>query len=467
MDIQQVPYEQPQVVPVPQPPKKSGGCTKPLIIVIIISLILCCTTSLFVGATLVFFADKGTQNQDDKTPAGETKSEDPKFDDVKVSVQVESIYNDNINPKTVNKLEVYELKLGLAALKLLQKTSWNGDKDAQLPISYSDFDQQLLKDAIADEKEDQEAFTIDNELLGLFTTSTAQQEIKDVIYAAHDEYIQYLKDKGVAQKYINEITTNTFPKQADRIYYHADNNPDSPYTAMSKYEGGNDYSKRQLDMYDIDVHLEFEMLRETKVLGEEPINDQEKVEHLKKIRNMAVRYLTYHEMTHVLQTAYVALNVDAAHKGDKSAYIYADKTLIDIDDQYYWEWGGKESLQMSNNRDISQESQADGIAFEMLTTVYNMSPKQKEVVWERLFGRFDDARDELNQIRTIAESNYPTLVVSDFGEPLADVFTNYPGTDASLLRKISKRLTRIPAYVGYMNPMLPQDTHKLWDAVKN
>jgi predicted YcjX-like family ATPase len=141
---------------------------------------------------------------------------------------------------------------------------------------------------------------------------------------------------------------------------------------------------------------------------------------------------------------------------------------MDVDDQYFWLWGGSESLQMSNNRDISQESQADGIAFEMLTTVYDMSSKQKEALWDRYFGRFDTTRDQLNEIKSIAESEYPDFAVSDLGDPLASIFNDYPnGTDASLLRKIAKRLSRIGPYIGYMNPMLPQDTHKLWDVVKN
>jgi len=382
------------------------------LVLVLLAFFSCCCVGTILGGMVILNADKGTNDQPENGDSpGTVISEDPKFDDIKVNVQVESIYNDSIPASTVEKLRVYEIDLGLEALKLLQGTNWDGDKDTPLPLSYSDFDQALLQEAIEDEKDDTQSLTIPDEMLGLFTTTTAQEEIMEVIESSYDEYLQYLAEKGVAQQYIDEIKNNAFPKTADRMHYHANNDPDSPFTSIDKYSGDSDYSKRELNMYDIDIYLHLQMLQDTKILGDTPSDEQDKVEYLKNLRNMGIRFLMYHEMTHVLQRAYITLHVDAEHKTDKSAWIYADKTLMDVDDQYFWLWGGSESLQMSNNRDISQESQADGIAFEMLTTVYDMSSKQKEALWDRYFGRFDTTRDQLNEIKSIAESEYPDFAV--------------------------------------------------------
>ena len=57
-------------------------------------------------------------------------------------------------------------------------------------------------------------------------------------------------------------------------------------------------------------------------------------------------------------------------------------------------------------------------------------------------------------------------VLQGRGDLLPDVMDQYPDEAGSnALWQVAVRLIALPAYVGYLNPMEPEDTPKFWEAL--
>lgn len=429
------------------------------------SSVLCCGSLFYISSQKA--DDNGIYTTETTTITGSKEETPSDFNSVDITSDVESVYDENISYERAERITLNELILGHEALDLLVQTSWSGDSNRPLPISSDDFEQAELDRIVNHEREKLKKLTIPDEFAELFHSSDAVADIESEMFSARDEYIDYMKAMGAAQKYIDEINNNALPADPDRITYHPDNNPDSPPSVTQKYSGSEDFSQREFNLYDIDIYNNVTIFERSNILGEAPaVGNNEWKEYYTTLRNMGIRLLMYHEMTHVLHRAYITLHVDDEHRTDKVAWIYANQTLVDVDDQYFWEWGGG-SLKMENNMDVSQESQAEGISFEVLTNVYDMSDVQKEALWDHIHGRLDDARVHLNEIRDITKTNYPNFSPDALGGMLAEAFRGYPNlSDRGVLQKTARKLGSLAPYVGYLNAMRPEDTHKFWDALE-
>jgi len=386
------------------------------------------------------------------------------------SIKIDSIFNENIKSPDPEQVNINEISLALDTLQLLKDTNWDGNKSTKLPISVSAYDQSKLKFYISNQKSKKDLLTIPKDLESVFISTESKAEIRNLMTSGRTEYLAYLKAKGVQDKYVDEISTNTLTDEQSRMEYVGVNDPNAAPTSAGGYivvNGVNDYSKTSVVVYAVDVYNVADLVCKSRILGELPTEQSAKIAYWKKCRDIAVRELTYHEMTHVLQRAYVTQHVSAAHKTDKSAYVYADKTLVDVDNQYFWKWGGKDIIAASNNRQVSQESQSEGISFEILTNVYNMSKSQKEALWAHLFGRLNTGKSNLNQIKTITESKYPNIAVDEIGTPVATVMKEYNKDGEDTLVSLTNKFAGFPAYIGYLNPMEPDDTGKFWNYLKS
>ncbi|KKQ36089.1 MAG: hypothetical protein US52_C0009G0011 [candidate division WS6 bacterium GW2011_GWA2_37_6] len=406
--------------------------------------------------------DKNNNTDNEQDTIIDTDNPDMDNDNTKLGeINIESIYNENIDSPEVLQVHVNEVSLALDTFKLLDKENWDGNIDEDLPIDASDYDQSKLAGYISNQEGKEDKLTIPSDLEDTFISSNSSKHINDLMKSARSEYLIYLKAKGTADKYINEIKANALPEKDSRMEYVAKNDPNAEPTSAGGYntddQGEKNYSQVNIVIYAVDVYNITDIICTSNILG---------ADDWEKCRDMAVRQLMYHEMTHVLQRAYVTLHVDEEHKKDKSAYVYADKILMDVDDQYFWEWGGSEIISDSNNRQISQESQAEGISFEVLTNVYNMSTVQKEALWSHLFGRLNIGRDNMEQIQQITEENWPKLHVDESGSSIAEVMRGYNKNGESTLVSLTNRLSAFPAYIGYFNPMEPEDTDKFWEFIK-
>jgi len=383
---------------------------------------------------------------------------------------IPSIYDETIPVTRAERITISEINLMLEAGQLLMETNWDGDKDTPLPLRPENFNQGNLQAYIEDEQADEQDFTIPAELESLYIGAEATTEIESLLLTAHGEYLAYLEAQGVLPLYLEEVR-RVLPATLERITYHPENDPTAPPTAVESLQISDerkDHSQAVMNLYPVDIFNGAGGLEEARLLGEPPTGANEYRTYHRQLRDMALRQLFWHEMTHVLQRAYVNLHVeDPAERTRKSSYLFATHTLFkDVDTQYHWKWGNG-FFADSNNKQVSDESQADGIAYEMLTTLYDMSDVQKAAVWDHQFGRLDKARQNLNEIRLLFEQNYPDFTPEEFGDLLAEVMSNYPQNEGRRqLTTIAFRLAAIPAYIGYLNPMEPDDTPKFWEALR-
>ncbi|MBN2002009.1 MAG: hypothetical protein JXA21_01525 [Anaerolineae bacterium] len=382
---------------------------------------------------------------------------------------VASLRNEDFTFVPAKRIMISEVELVLDAARLLVETNWDGDKETPLPIKVEDFDQAKLEAYIADETEDVQALIIPPDLEPLYISPEAAEELQQLIVQSRNEYLAYLTAKGGLQQYVDEID-NVMPADPKRMLYHPENVPDVPPTGTEGLVVGDDdkdYSRLQMNVYPADIYNRVGMLQKLGILGAEPTDADARMDYQRQLRDMSTRQLIYHEMTHAVQRAYINLHVPEEERTRKSAWIYATKALTNVDTRYHWLWGGGIFMDM-NNRHVSDESQADGISFEIFAAIYDMGPVQRDAVWDCFFGRLEGAQQSMEQIRALFEEHYPEFSLDEFGDPLAVVLDDYPDSQGrNVLKHLTFKFAGFPAYVGYFNPMLPQDTEKFWEALRN
>lgn len=391
----------------------------------------------------------------------------PRLDATAAVPSDDSIYDENIPPTRAERIVISEVYLLREALQLLIQKGWDGNPDNPLPLSAADFAPNHLQAYIADEARDDLSLTLPAELEPLYTSPEAAAEISALLLRARAEYLDYATHQGVLPLYLDEVNQRTLPSDPARLLYHPINDPNAPPTEVGPLTVGerDDFSQLVLNVYPVDIYNAVESLRKAKILGEEPSSAAERLAYNRRLRDMSVRYLVYHEMTHVLQRAYVTVHTPEEYRTDKAAWIYASQTLIDVDTQYHWKWGGH--FADMNNRHVSDESQAEGLSFVVLAAHYNMSPQQQAAAWDHLFGRLADSQAALDEAREMFDRYFPDYAPDEFGSLLSSAMESYPDSAGRYtLMQICWRLSNLPAYVGYLHPMLPQDTAKFWAALR-
>ncbi len=430
-------------------------------LVIIIGIILFTT---YLGRETSLKDSENTYLDQDNNSNSNQKIE---FESSNYQSEIESIYNENITANKSKQVQINELYLTLDVLSAMKGKGWNGDKDTPLPISGNDLSVSKLSNYVENERSKEGLLTIPSEMEDLFIRKESAKEIEQIILSSYNEYLDYLTSRGTLEKYITEFK-NVLPANLERITYFPVNDPSSPPTAtesLRKEDGEKDYSKLVMSVYAVDIYNYFTNVIDSEILGSEPTNENAKQDYLIANRNIALRQLMYHEFTHVLQQTYVNIYSSAEDLGKKSGWAEADKRLMDVDDQYFWKWGNREAFQLSNNRQIANESQAEGISFEVLTEVYNMSSQQKAALWEFAFGRLSNMQSVLEKVKDEFQTSYPNFSPDEFGNLMADIFSDYSGPNGYELKRISFKIAALPIYIGYINPMLPEDTIKIWDAL--
>ncbi len=279
--------------------------------------------------------------------------------------------------------------------------------------------------------------------------------------------MDYLSEKGVAQKYIDEIKEQTLP--IERITYHAENNPNSDWSRtealLLEEEITKDYRKLVMHIYPVDIYNRVRILNNSRIFG----NPSEDIEYKKTVRDAALRLLTYHEMTHVLQQAYINVHLPSEYDKPsiKSLWDKADKNLVGVHStEFFWDWGN-EVYAASNNHTASDESQAEGVAWEVMVDTYSLSDTQGQALWDHYLGRLYNEMQNLEEIRRIFESEFPDYNPDEFYTQLKPLAAEYSGVGSRTLEGIAGRLIALPAYVGYLNPMQPEDAEGLWNTLKS
>jgi len=447
-------------------PAKSGrsGC---LWIAIIVIVLFGCVAVAAVGVWLL--AQQGNKSDTPGTSSGPTAT--PGFTNnptTPVNLGLPSLRRESISTKPSRQTQLSEVELVVESLKLLQQRNWNGsNRDEKLQAS--DFPQSTWDRWKATQEQRRAGLTIPDSVLDLYTSPQAQTEIKAEAMKIRQEYLDFIKARGVNQRYIDEINQRVLPTDSSRYLFHFENNLESAPTSVEGISVGRDkdFMKLQMHLSVIDFNNGARVFRESGILGtpqETPHSDQALE---KQLRALGMRWYIYHEMTHVLQRAYINIHADPKYANSLEPYDDPRKTTMIAADTYFWKWGQKDPWDAAaQNYDIASESQAEGISFEALTTGYDLSVAQKNAAWEHMFGRLKTVQGQLNQARSTFESKYPDYFPHDFDNYLSNTLEPGAGANADLVFSLTLRLGIMSSYVGYSNPMLPQDTGKFWAIFK-
>lgn len=461
-------------------PTKSTSLKWIVVLLIILILSCICFFCSWMGINSYFESHISVSNNKDQDIIQPTQSEKDTLPNVIDSTpstnhsenyksEIESIYNENIVFEKAERVELSELEMALDILEILDKKNWKEKSD--FDISINDFDSSRITRFQNRQDTRNEGLTIPGDLLGIYSSSTAQKEIKDLTFQIRQEYLDYLEFKGVNKKYIDEINNNILPEDLERFTFVFKNSADATKTMVEAFrgeDGKKDFGKYHMSISVIDFHNGARLFRNSNILDTKPKISSEIELYEKQLRDLSMRWYIYHEMTHVLQRSFMNLHAAEGMADTLIPYREETDTLMYTSKNLYWHWG-EDDYQYSkkNNLEATSESQSEGISFEILANMYNMSKTQQEATWEHLFGRMNNAQTHLDSIQEITEKNFPNYDPSDLGSDLIKSLKNEPlSEEKKLLTNLSLRLGGMPAYVGYMNPMKPEDTSKFWDALK-
>lgn len=321
-----------------------------------------------------------------------------------------------------------------------------------------------IKSILNDESKKFAKLLINKDYEDLLLTQQAKKEILEEIIQARQEFLDYMKLKGVLKKYLDEFDY-VLPANFNVIRYHLIDDsrlPGASVDALKINEVESDPSRQQLDMYPGGISYRMDIFRISNILGKEPVENNKKIEYFNKLRSLAIRHLLFHEFIHTMQLVYV--NVNVKNPKDKGNWYVATRSPYDFDSTYYWQWNLGDVLDKLNNEIVAKESQAEGVSFLATIEILNFSDIQAEILWEHYFGRYENAKVYLNNIGNYLKTSQSSI--EDFVNLVVDLVENYQGSleDKSNLRKIVLKLNNIHAYVGYLNPMdLDRVESHFWD----
>lgn len=384
------------------------------------------------------------------------------------------VYNDQVTFRTKDKLFLPELDFMKKILEASYRKGWKGNDTDRLPATINDITQSDIDRYKSTLKNGDEIITMPADYVQYYTGTTSEKEILGIIASARNEYINYLKSKGIAQKYISEFETNTFPADSNRIHYYPEYDANAPTSETRAYRENEtvvngDFSRLEYLLYAIDPYNHARLYTEAGLLGGLPNDSVKKAEYIKLVRDMGVRWITYHEMTHVLQRAVDTVNSPEKYKHDKVAWNFASKSLVTIGKQNFKNWGSKTHNDTSN-REIAMESQADGVAYEVFTHVYRFSTVQKQLVYEFEVNRLHDAAKMYDEIFDIFNRNYPTYNPQDFPYKISDSVVSsltMSGEPHTSLYRLVKKMYGLGPYGGYLHPLSESELVEFWNFLKS
>ena len=481
---------------VPQPPKKSSFFNFGLVLIVLALLVLTgYAYKRAVGMIANLTVDENIVTKDTGYVPGEpTKDESPVNDiePVQNSVPAEApgtvaligtsvgqdrlgdIYNDKVEFKKLDKTYIAEAYWLNFVLQKANSNGWSGKGSDVLPVAKSDIPESLITKLGVEEKRRVEAFNIPVDVQKYYYSETSGKEISETIVRAREEFVNFLKTKGVSMKYIDEINNNALPNDGTRLFYSKSNGIDVSTVAeglIDKEGKVSDYSKRQVTFQSPSFYGATRRLVEVGILGTvPPVGSAEYEAYYKKVMQLAIRYSAFHEFGHVLQRVVDTVNSREDKKTLKSAWVYGTKSMWKVDNNHYLKWSNLETINDSMNITTSKESQTEGISYDALTTNIRMSDGQKKLLWEVLFGRVSDSRDEFDAAMQVLQKNNQDFDISDIQHKVyTDVISKFtPGEpDSKTLYSVNKRLADLPAYQGYFHPRELKDMPKLWDYLKD
>jgi hypothetical protein len=366
---------------------------------------------------------------------------------------------------TAGQIVLNELHLMWLALDALEARQWNGKWGDPLPIVAADIDARALRRMAADEDRKDRELTIPAEWEDLFVGEAAQAEVQAEILAARAEYVAFLDERGVLPAYLAELE-RVLPGDPRRMIYVGDNDPQARPTAteplvVDEATQDQDHSRLLLKVHGVDLWNGSDMCREAQLLGPPPAAADALRAWHRDCRDLGLRQTVYHELTHALQRAYVNQHLPPEERDRRASWSDASKALYQLERAFFWRWGDHDAIAAVANHALADERQADGVSFQVLVRACGLSAAQAAATWDRWFGRLSDARDLLLRIRDRFDRQWPDYPADDFGSALFDIFPI--GSGAATM---SLKLAALPAYVGYLQPLRPEESDAFWQALR-
>ncbi len=368
---------------------------------------------------------------------------------------VGSIYNDisSINrAKIANSPDVETVTMFYAALG-------KGGKVAEAKL-ISQPDEETLLSIINTDKDNNELQTVPPELKNIYLGTEVSKEIANTLVSCRKEYADYLNFRGVNSRYIEKLD-EIFPTDLSTFEYDDSNDPKKNSIAYVK---NLDNGKKQFVISAVHIYFGSIMYKRSGVLDHLKATSPESYE--KAVRNFSIRKTCYHEFTHILQES-----VRQVNKGSgKYAYFAKGQTLESATPTLQKFFDSKNILATLQTEEAIAEAQAEGLSFEMLGEVYNLSPSQKKALWDHEFGRLVLNRERINKIAGDFKNDFADGDLIDLSNRLSELAFDLTGPKLSFADKkqISKLVNGgfIP-WLGYLNPTTKAEDNKMFEFLKD
>lgn len=360
--------------------------------------------------------------------------------------------------KTLAKADLPEMRL----LEKLSEHIQRNKSQSEIEISVNDLGKSFLDNLISLERQSAKEREMPAELNSLFTSSQAESEANALLLKSLNEYVAYLESIDINTEYIEELTGNTLSKDNSRIFYSVSNDA----SEAKKLDLDSNFSQFSIFVTSSQAYRVFSFLKDAGIFADDS------KENDKKIRDLAIRIIGYHEFTHALQRAYATVNLPEEQKENKSymsTLVQLGKDLMRADDDKWNIKWGPEYAWLSSNEMVSEERQADAIGFEAIIFNYKMTSEQVSAVEDAIWGRREEARDILNKSISEIYSANSDIEISSLGSAIhGQIFSggDYSGEDRRFLSNIIFRLDTLPAYAGYFNRMSDSEFEKLIELLR-
>jgi hypothetical protein len=306
--------------------------------------------------------------------------------------------NDAISENSGEVRQTYrpEIDLLLNTLKIIRTT---GKRQLQVSDYPPGFFGELKRKA--DEYDSN--YILSEEIKPLFKGETAYNETKEIVYTARKEYLDILGQLGADPLLISEIRDVVFPADDDHLWVSNTDDLYSEYsfvrTSGSKVNENPAYAESYMRFEVGSAWQWSKLMQESGILGAEPKDATEKYAYWRKLREYGARIIFFHEMTHVLQQAYINLKVK------KYGDLYSDQpktegTMFGLTDSSELMDTIKTPFTESDNLTITKESQAMMMQQLLITKHFNLNQDQSRRVWDYVGGgkRFSTLRKQVAEI---------------------------------------------------------------------
>jgi hypothetical protein len=392
---------------------------------------------------------------------------------IKIESDVKSIFNDKLTLNKSDNVDSANVNYIDKTVGLVTKV-WSGNISDQLKLSIADFSTPELDSyqTFLDDVHKNKLIPVD--LQKYYLDDNAKAEILKVALSSHSEYIKYLKARSVNPSYINELETNTILANSSRIEVFVTNkitDPESKVDYILDAKGdvvNNDYAKYRIILYTNDIFAVSDKIVKSGILGNAEGGISKNLDKYIQARDIAIRYVVYQQMTLGLQRAVDTVNAPTKYKMDKDSYTKAIKSLSTLGAEHYKSWGGVIYDQV-NNRTLIQRLQANYVAYESLSAIYDMSDVQRAMLYDYLFESNSAAASKLGvaldkfslQFEKVPIESMKAKILTDFASKL-----NNKNEYKVYLIELNNQYGQLPKLVADLEKMNSDEAAEFWLYIK-